>query len=455
LNLPNLPIRLALDLSSGTSGAHQRRASQLVIDQRGLTLKFASNPNAATFANVSPAQLMTRSNSVIALSATPTTHFASTPGETKSDAVIDPTTSEAQQAGISLTLTKDGELSVCPDGSQTPFVHLKISPQFLLSSTSRSRQNSLCSDQPPLVQSTLVHPLMSAVHSSHEPTVTYSNLMVGVPKMFGYSNAASDHPQGASSTTRETYSKLYLKNASQYAKEAHILSSSKGNGGHLSSQVTLPIERKGMPNSSLDTIIDPDLDLLAKVKQKRDDQRQSPERLSQVLGEMIMPFLLAGLGNVATGWLLSNVQTWPVFLNVPQLIILIPALLGLKGNVEMTLASRLSTHANLGDLDRPEDRRELISGNLALVQCQSSTVGFLAPLIALAISYINPDEDDILTFHEAILLMAASVITANIANLILSLVMFVVIFVCRQMDINPDNVATPIAASLGTLVQHV
>lgn len=64
---------------------------------------------------------------------------------------------------------------------------------------------------------------------------------------------------------------------------------------------------------------------------------QPRERLTQILGEMIIPFIFAGLGNVATGYMLSNVQTWAVFKNVPQLIILIPALLGLKGNVEMTL----------------------------------------------------------------------------------------------------------------------
>lgn len=36
-------------------------------------------------------------------------------------------------------------------------------------------------------------------------------------------------------------------------------------------------------------------------------------------------------------------QSWQVFIKVPQLFVLVPALLGLKGNLEMTLASRLST----------------------------------------------------------------------------------------------------------------
>ena len=46
-------------------------------------------------------------------------------------------------------------------------------------------------------------------------------------------------------------------------------------------------------------------------------------------------------------------------------MVMVPALLGLKGNLEMTLASRLSTAANLGRLDA-----SMVMGNLVLVQCQ-------------------------------------------------------------------------------------
>lgn len=38
-----------------------------------------------------------------------------------------------------------------------------------------------------------------------------------------------------------------------------------------------------------------------------------------------------------------SLQHWTVFTDVSEVFILVPALLGLKGNLEMTLASRLST----------------------------------------------------------------------------------------------------------------
>lgn len=43
-------------------------------------------------------------------------------------------------------------------------------------------------------------------------------------------------------------------------------------------------------------------------------------------------------------------QHWPVFVEVKDLLTLVPPLVGLKGNLEMTLASRLSTAVS-GHLD--------------------------------------------------------------------------------------------------------
>lgn len=61
-------------------------------------------------------------------------------------------------------------------------------------------------------------------------------------------------------------------------------------------------------------------------------------------------------------------QHWLVFEQITEIVILVPALLGLKGNLEMTLASRLSTQANLGHMDTPKQQWSMIVGNLTLIQ---------------------------------------------------------------------------------------
>lgn len=162
--------------------------------------------------------------------------------------------------------------------------------------------------------------------------------------------------------------------------------------------------------------------------------------------QMFTSFLLAGFGMVAASLLLDVVQHWSVFIDVSEVYILVPALLGLKGNLEMTLASRLSTNAHMGHLD--SDLGSLVIGNMCLTQCQAVLVGFLAAMAAVAMGWIPDGQFNI---HHAMLLCASSVLTASVASLVLGMVMILVIVVSRKVNINPDNIATPIAASLGDL----
>ncbi|OXA52611.1 solute carrier family 41 member 1 [Folsomia candida] len=175
---------------------------------------------------------------------------------------------------------------------------------------------------------------------------------------------------------------------------------------------------------------------------------EEEESFWSIMVQVFIPFLIAGMGMVAAGVTLDLVQHWPVFKEVPEVFILVPALLGLKGNLEMTLASRLSTQANLGNLDTARSQWHMSVGNLSLVQCQAIVVGFLASVAAIVLGWIPDGHFDM---DHALILCTSSVVTASIASFALGLVMVLVIILSRMFRINPDNVATPIAASLGDL----
>lgn len=76
---------------------------------------------------------------------------------------------------------------------------------------------------------------------------------------------------------------------------------------------------------------------------------------------------------------------------VDELIMIIPVILNLKGNLEMNLSARLGTAANIGELDKPSVRRALILGNLTLLQVQATVVSFVAAIVAFALGRIMPN----------------------------------------------------------------
>uniref|UniRef100_A0A8C6WGA5 Solute carrier family 41 member n=1 Tax=Neogobius melanostomus TaxID=47308 RepID=A0A8C6WGA5_9GOBI len=184
--------------------------------------------------------------------------------------------------------------------------------------------------------------------------------------------------------------------------------------------------------------------------QEGEEAEAEEEEVSLAMAlQILLPFLLAGFGTVSAGMVLDIVQHWDAFQYITEIFILVPALLGLKGNLEMTLASRLSTAVNVGKMDSPIEKWNLIIGNLALKQVQATVVGFLAAVAAVVLGWIPEGK---FQMSHAVLLCSSSVATAFIASLLQGIIMVGVIVGSKKTGINPDNVATPIAASFGDLI---
>ncbi|XP_072291048.1 solute carrier family 41 member 2 [Eucyclogobius newberryi] len=173
------------------------------------------------------------------------------------------------------------------------------------------------------------------------------------------------------------------------------------------------------------------------------------ESVCSMVLQILVPFLLAGLGTVSAGMLLEVVQAWDVFMEITELLILVPAVLGMKGNLEMTLASRLSTAVNAGKIELPGEKWRLITGNLALKQLQATVLGLLASLIATLLGWMA---DGKMPLNHIVILSSTSVSTAFIASLLQGVIMVGVIIGSKRLGLNPDNVATPMAASFGDII---
>lgn len=118
---------------------------------------------------------------------------------------------------------------------------------------------------------------------------------------------------------------------------------------------------------------------------------------------------------------------------------MIPAFLGLIGNIETTLASRLSTHANLGKLDTWQGLKDILTGNMLVIQCQASTVGLFAAIASLTMSTIKEETRNAITLDNVLVLASGSMLTSIIANSFLATVISVVIILARKFKINPGE----------------
>jgi solute carrier family 41 len=76
---------------------------------------------------------------------------------------------------------------------------------------------------------------------------------------------------------------------------------------------------------------------------------------------------------------------------IDELVILIPVILNLKGNLEMNLSARLGTAANTGALEVEGVKREIVVGNLILLQVQATVVSFVAACFAFLVGLVVPD----------------------------------------------------------------
>ncbi|GAA6001030.1 hypothetical protein JCM10207_007381 [Rhodosporidiobolus poonsookiae] len=187
-----------------------------------------------------------------------------------------------------------------------------------------------------------------------------------------------------------------------------------------------------------------------------------------------LPVLLFSLGGaVLTGELLEKLQTWRVFIRIEELFILVPILLNLKGNLEMNLAARFSTSANIGELDLRLTRRSLVLGNLALLQVQALLVSLISGLLAFILGMASrkgihhslqhplhnagTEEAEKLRggYFEALLVLCVSMLAASLSSGVLGSFTCSTVILCRRFRINPDNIATPLASSLGDIVTLV
>jgi mgtE-like transporter len=160
--------------------------------------------------------------------------------------------------------------------------------------------------------------------------------------------------------------------------------------------------------------------------------------------------ILCGVGGLVAGSTFSNMKILlqPSSSNfIPGLIVVIPAIIALRGNISTALGSRLGSAYHLGIIDSDnlwnEELKQNILGSLVLSLIISIIIGLLAYLTTLLFFNVQPDPVKLIT-----IVLLAGVVSAAI----LTVLTIGIIYLVFKRGYDPDNITGPALATFGDIV---
>ena len=157
--------------------------------------------------------------------------------------------------------------------------------------------------------------------------------------------------------------------------------------------------------------------------------------------------ILCGLGAIVAGSTLSLMTE--LFTKIPGLIVVIPAIIAMRGNISTALGSRLGSAYHLGLIDSEnlwnEDLKQNVFGSIALGLIVSLIIGIFSYATSLIMG-INPNP---------IMILSIVIISGILSALILTLMTIVIIFLVFKRGWDPDNITGPALATFGDIVTMI
>jgi mgtE-like transporter len=165
----------------------------------------------------------------------------------------------------------------------------------------------------------------------------------------------------------------------------------------------------------------------------------------EMLKQSLPLLLFCGIGGIIAGRTLSEMTG--LFENIPGLIVIIPAIIALRGNISTTLGSRLGSAYHLGVIDSDnmwnDELRQNIIASLTLSFLISTIIGVLAYITTIIFFDINPNPVKIILIV---------ILAGMLSGLILTILTIIIIFVVFKRGYDPDNITGPALATFGDII---
>lgn len=167
--------------------------------------------------------------------------------------------------------------------------------------------------------------------------------------------------------------------------------------------------------------------------------------VQKILREGLPAEILALTGGILAG--LGLAMMLDVFQRVPGLIVMIPAFLGLRGDIASSLASRMGTALHSGiiepEYEISDDIVQNMVGAWTLSVIEAGLIGILAHFVSVLLGTYT--SNPVVLFEIAVF---ASLLSSG---LMIPVTVFSAIFFYRR-KIDPDTVMSPYLATFGDIV---
>jgi mgtE-like transporter len=158
-----------------------------------------------------------------------------------------------------------------------------------------------------------------------------------------------------------------------------------------------------------------------------------------------LPLLIfCGIGGILAGSTLGVMTD--LLEQIPGLIVVIPAIIAMRGNISTAFGSRLGSAYHLGVIDADnmwnKELKQNIIGSLVLSFITSILIGIIAYFSSVLLG-VTPD----------LLMLITIVILAGIVSaIILTIMTVIIIYLVFKRGYDPDNITGPALATFGDIV---
>ena len=168
----------------------------------------------------------------------------------------------------------------------------------------------------------------------------------------------------------------------------------------------------------------------------------------EMLKQSLPLLVLCGLGGIVAGSTLG-VMTG-ILENIPGLIVVIPAIIAMRGNISTAFGSRLGSAYHLGIIDADniwnEELKQNILGSIILSFIVSILVGVLSYITTLLFFDITPNP---------VKLILIVILAGGLSALILTQLTITIIYLVFKKGYDPDNITGPALATFVDIVTMI